>query len=50
MAAGLTGEDLQRDVCAAYDGGAAATFGFSVRLDPGFLEEAVESVEEAARA
>lgn len=50
MAAGLAGEDLQRDVCAAYDGGAGATFGFSVRLDPGFLGEAVESVEEAARA
>jgi hypothetical protein len=48
MAVGLAGEDLRRDICAAYDGGAGATFGFLVRLDPGFLEEAVESVEEAA--
>jgi hypothetical protein len=48
--AGLSGEDLQRDVRAAYDGGVAATFGFRVYPRPGFLEDAVGSVEEAANA
>jgi hypothetical protein len=37
-------------VCAAYDGNPPAAFGLSIRLDPGFLEEAVESVEAAAPA
>jgi glyoxylase-like metal-dependent hydrolase (beta-lactamase superfamily II) len=49
MEAGLSGEDLQRDVRADYDGGVGATFGFRAYPRPGFLEEAVESVEAAAR-
>jgi glyoxylase-like metal-dependent hydrolase (beta-lactamase superfamily II) len=50
MAAGLSGEELQRDVRTAYDGGAAETFAFLVRLHPGFLADAVESVEQAAES
>jgi glyoxylase-like metal-dependent hydrolase (beta-lactamase superfamily II) len=50
MERGLAGEELQRDVRAAFDGGVAPTFAFSVRKHPGFLEAAVESVEEAANA
>ena len=50
MQAGLTGEDLQRGVRAAYAAGVEDEIGFLVRKDSGFLEIAVESVEEAARA
>jgi glyoxylase-like metal-dependent hydrolase (beta-lactamase superfamily II) len=49
MEAGLSGEDLQRDVRAEYNGGADEMFGFRVYPRPGFLEEAVASVEEASR-
>ena len=49
MEAGLSGEELQSDVRAAYDGGASAEFGFRAYPRPGFLEEAVASVEDAAR-
>jgi glyoxylase-like metal-dependent hydrolase (beta-lactamase superfamily II) len=49
MATGLSGEELQRDVRAAYDGGISGTFGFRAYPRPGFLEEAVASVEEASR-
>lgn len=49
MGAGLSGADLQHDVRAVYDGGVSETFGFRVYPRPGFLEAAVESVEEAAR-
>ena len=49
MDRGLTGEDLQRDVRAAFDAqtGTPGGIGFAV-LNPGFLEEAAASVEEAA--
>jgi glyoxylase-like metal-dependent hydrolase (beta-lactamase superfamily II) len=49
MDRGLTGEDLQGGVRAAFDAqtGAPGGIGFAV-LNPGFLEEAVASVEEAA--
>ncbi len=49
MAAGLTGEELQRDARTAYEGGDADMFGFLVRMHPGFLDDAVASVEDAAR-
>jgi glyoxylase-like metal-dependent hydrolase (beta-lactamase superfamily II) len=49
MGAGLSGEALQRDVRAAYDRGVEDEIGFLVRKNEGFLEIAVESVEEAAR-
>src|SRR5262249_13356592 len=49
LEAGRSGTDLQRDVRAAYDVGVAETFGFRVYPRPGFLEEAVASIEEDAR-